>query len=87
MPSEQELINQLELDGYTTVFSWHAEPGEEDFEHAHHTESTQIILEGDMTISDGQSVRILQVGMRSAVPARIAHSAVAGSEGCYYILL
>lgn len=85
MLSESEYKEQLESQGYTTVFSWRAEPGEEDFEHVHRGESAQIILEGTITIVSNGTEHILEAGMRGAIPARTVHSAVVGPDGCYYI--
>lgn len=82
---QEEIIDRLKAEGYSVVIPWHAEPGEVDFEHAHPTDSAQIVLEGSIIFAvDGEQI-ILIAGESYAIPARTSHSAVAGPEGCSYI--
>lgn len=85
MQTEQEIIDECIASGYSIVFPWQAEAGEVDFEHAHRTGAVQVVMSGEITFRVGGVDVVVRAGQRHIIPARTAHSAVCGPEGCYYI--
>lgn len=80
-----EITKQLTADGYTVVLPWSAAPGEIDFPHAHRTHSVQIVLSGEITFMVNEREAIVRADERHEVPARTAHEALTGADGCMYI--
>lgn len=82
---EENIVRGLLARGFTLVLPWRAEPGEVDFEHAHTSDSKQIIVEGQITFFiEGQEL-LLRAGETFSIPAGLAHGAMVGPRGCYYI--
>lgn len=76
---------RLRQEGYAFILPWRAEPGEIDFEHAHNAPTKQVILEGEITFWVDGNKTTLRTGDVFSIPEKVAHSAVAGLAGCYYI--
>lgn len=82
----QEWEQKLRQEGFSHTFVWEDGPGAFYPEHTHETVTAHAVLSGEMTItSDGKS-RTFKAGERFDVPARSAHSARMGPEGCRYLI-
>jgi len=78
---------QLIEEGFTRVFVHSDQPDKVYDAHTHPTDHVQIVLEGWIEISaeDG-TARRYGPGERCDVPAGASHAAVAGPEGCTYLI-
>ncbi|MGC1485184.1 MAG: hypothetical protein WA789_15435 [Candidatus Acidiferrum sp.] len=83
---EKELANQLEREGFNRTYIWQDEPNAFYPEHTHETETSRIILEGEMTLIMAGRAGTFRAGGRCDVPAGAVHSAKMGSRGCRYLI-
>jgi mannose-6-phosphate isomerase-like protein (cupin superfamily) len=84
--NETELAKDLQSEGYHFTYVWQDRPGKKYPDHSHVTETTHIILEGEMTLlMEGKEIRC-GAGDRCDVPAGAVHSAFTGPQGCRYII-
>jgi quercetin dioxygenase-like cupin family protein len=87
---EQDEIIKLKADGYTNVWVHQAEPGEIDEEHSHSYDTKLLILRGSIRITfetDGESESSLyQAGSEVVIPRNVPHAAIAGDDGCRYVV-
>jgi mannose-6-phosphate isomerase-like protein (cupin superfamily) len=84
--TENELVAQLQREGFSRTYIWEDVPNARYPDHKHRTETAHIILSGEMTLTmDGRS-QTYHVGSRCNVPAGAVHSAIMGPLGCRYII-
>jgi mannose-6-phosphate isomerase-like protein (cupin superfamily) len=83
---QKSLELQLHMEGFLHTYVW--QDGPEAFypDHQHPVETAQIILEGEMTLTQGAERRTYGAGDRCDVPARALHSAKMGPRGCKYLI-
>jgi quercetin dioxygenase-like cupin family protein len=84
--TEQEYIEKLKEEGYNKVYVWDAVPNEEDLEHSHPYNTKLVVLAGDIAITVNNQTLKLKVPDTIQIPKDILHSAIAGPEGCKYIV-
>jgi quercetin dioxygenase-like cupin family protein len=82
----RELEAQLHAEGFTHTFVWHDAPNTNYPDHTHTGETAHIILEGEMTLTQGGMSQTYRVGDRVEVPAGAVHSARMGPNGCRYLV-
>ena len=87
MPADQKSLEwQLHQEGFLHTYVWQDGPNAFYPDHTHAVETAHIILEGEMTLTQGGKSRTYVVGERCDVPAHVAHSAKMGSLGCRYLI-
>ncbi|MEW6433198.1 MAG: cupin domain-containing protein [Myxococcota bacterium] len=84
--TEAEAKAQLEREGFADVYVWQDGPNAVYPDHTHPTLSAHIILEGDLTLTQGGATRRWTAGERVDVPAGAVHSARIGPRGCRYVI-
>ena len=83
---EDELIAQLQREGFSRSYVWEDGPNARYPNHTHRKETAHIILSGEMTLTmDGVSTTY-RGGDRCDVPANAVHSATMGPRGCRYLI-
>jgi mannose-6-phosphate isomerase-like protein (cupin superfamily) len=83
---QKSLERQLHQEGFLHTYVWQDGPNAFYPDHTHATETAHIILDGEMTLSQGGETRAYKVGERCDVPARAVHSAKMGPAGCRYLI-
>ena len=80
------LERQLHAEGFLYTYVW--QDGANAFypDHTHAVETAHIIVDGEMTLTQGGEARTYGVGERCDVPADAAHSAKMGPLGCRYLI-
>jgi mannose-6-phosphate isomerase-like protein (cupin superfamily) len=80
------LERQLHAEGFLHTYVW--QDGANAFypDHTHAVETAHIILDGEMTLTQGGEARTYGVGERCDVPAGTPHSAQMGPRGCKYLI-
>ena len=83
---EKQLAGSLRQEGFAHTYVWQDGPNASYPDHRHATETTHIILSGEMTLTmDGRS-HTYRAGERCDVPAGAVHSARMGAGGCRYLI-
>ena len=83
---QKSLERQLQQEGFRHTYVWQDGPNASYPDHTHVTETAHIILDGEMTITQGGETHTYGLGQRCDVPAGAVHSAKMGSEGCRYLI-
>jgi mannose-6-phosphate isomerase-like protein (cupin superfamily) len=87
MAADQELLaNRLRSEGFLHTYVWQDGPNAFYSDHTHAGETAHIILDGEMTLTQGGESRTCSVGERCDVPAGAVHSAKMGPRGCRYLI-
>jgi mannose-6-phosphate isomerase-like protein (cupin superfamily) len=87
MAADQEsLERQLHEDGFPHSYVWQDGPNAFYPDHTHAVETAHIILDGEMTLTQGGKTRRYGAGERCDVPAGAVHSAKMGPRGCRYLI-
>jgi len=87
MPFDQKsLERQLRDEGFLHTYVWQDGPNAFYSDHTHAMETAHIILDGEMTLSQGGQTRTFRAGERCDVPAGAVHSARMGDGGCRYLI-
>jgi mannose-6-phosphate isomerase-like protein (cupin superfamily) len=87
MASDQKsLERQLHQEGFLHTYVWQDGPNAFYPDHTHAVETAHIILDGEMTLTQGGKSRMCGVGERCDVSVNVAHSAKMGSLGCRYLI-
>lgn len=84
--TEKQARQQLELDGFDSVYVWNDAAGAFHENHAHPFFSSHIIIDGQLRVQADGETRLLRRGDRWDVPAQTVHSAEAGPVGCTYVI-
>jgi quercetin dioxygenase-like cupin family protein len=80
------LERQLHAEGFLHTYVWQDAPGAHYTDHTHPTETAHIILEGEMSLTQGGVTRTYGTGERVDVLAGAVHSARMGARGCRYLI-
>jgi uncharacterized cupin superfamily protein len=83
---QKSLERQLRNEGFLHTYVWQDGPNAFYEDHTHATETAHIILDGEMTLTQGGETRTFHVGERRDVPAGAVHSAKMGPNGCRYLI-
>ena len=86
MTDEQQWTTQLREEGFTDVYVWQDGANVTYPDHQHPDVSAHIILEGEMTLTVHGQARTYRPGERFDIPAKTAHAARMGPEGCKYLV-
>ena len=87
MAADRKLLeNQLHREGFLRTYVWQDGPDAYYSDHTHAVETAHIILEGEMTLTQGGETRTCGAGERCDVPAGAVHSAKMGPRGCTYLI-
>lgn len=84
--TENELIAQLQREGFSHTYVWEDVANARYPDHAHRVETAHIILSGEMTLTMAGETRTYRAGERCDVLADAVHSAIMGPRGCRYII-
>ena len=82
----KSLERQLHSEGFLHTYVWQDGPNAHYPDHAHAAETAHIILDGEMTLAQGDSKQTYVAGGRCDVPAGAVHSARMGPRGCRYLI-
>jgi mannose-6-phosphate isomerase-like protein (cupin superfamily) len=77
---------QLSEEGFLHSYVWQDGPNASYPDHTHAGETAHVILDGEMTLTQGGHTRTYGVGERCDVPAGAVHSAKMGPRGCRYLI-
>ena len=77
---------QLHGEGFLHTYVWQDGPNAQYPDHTHAAETAHIILDGEMTLTQGGSTHTYDAGERCDVPAGAVHSARMGPRGCRYLI-
>jgi len=80
------LENALRAEGFLHTYVWQDGPGVLYSDHTHPVETAHIILDGEMTLTQGNETRTCRAGDRCDVPADAVHTAKMGPHGCKYLV-
>ncbi len=82
----KSLERRLHEEGFLHTYVW--QDGANAFypDHTHAVETAHIILDGEMTLTQGGETRTYTAGERCDVPADAVHSAKMGTRGCKYLI-
>jgi mannose-6-phosphate isomerase-like protein (cupin superfamily) len=83
---EEQLARALKEDGFGHTYVWQDGPNASYPDHTHATETTHIILSGEMTLTMDGRGHTYRAGERCDVPAGAVHSARMGPGGCRYLI-
>jgi len=82
----KSLERQLHNEGFLHTYVWQDGPNAHYPDHTHAAETAHIILEGEMTLTQGDLTHTYGAGERCDVPAGAVHSARMGPRGCRYLI-
>ena len=80
------LERQLHDEGFLHTYVWQDGPNAFYTDHTHASETSHIILDGEMTLTQGGVTRTFGPGERCDVSAGAVHSARMGAGGCRYLI-
>ena len=83
---QKALEQQLHGEGFLNTYVWQDGPNAFYADHTHAAETAHIILDGEMTLTQGDATRTFHAGERCDVPAGAVHSAKMGPRGCRYLI-
>jgi quercetin dioxygenase-like cupin family protein len=83
---QKSLVRQLHAEGFLHTYVWEDGPHTFYSDHTHSMETAHIILDGEMTLTQGGEAHTFGVGERCDVPADAVHSAKMGAHGCRYLI-
>jgi mannose-6-phosphate isomerase-like protein (cupin superfamily) len=82
----KSLERQLHSEGFLHTYIWQDGPNAHYPDHTHAAETAHVVLDGEMTVTQGGTTRTCGVGERCDVPAGAMHSARMGPRGCRYLI-
>lgn len=82
--TEQQAKDILASEKYTDIAVVTFQPNHMHTEHTHDRQTLQIIIHGDLTVTDKNRVVLYKIGDRLESPPGTTHSATAGAEGCAF---
>ena len=85
-PDQKLLERQLHEEGFPHTYVWQDGPHTFYSDHTHPVETAHIILDGEMTLTQGGDPHTFRTGERCDVPAGAVHSARMGPKGCRYLI-
>jgi quercetin dioxygenase-like cupin family protein len=84
--TEQQAKDLLKTEGFEDMGTVTFEPNILHPEHTHDRHTLQLITQGELTVKDKTGSKIYKEGDRLESPAGTTHSAVAGPEGCTFVV-
>jgi mannose-6-phosphate isomerase-like protein (cupin superfamily) len=84
--NQKSLEHQLHGEGFLHTYVWQDRPNAFYPDHTYATETAHIILDGEMTLTQGGETRTYGAGERCDVPTSAVHSAKMGLRGCKYLI-
>jgi quercetin dioxygenase-like cupin family protein len=81
MESQKEWVRKLEKEGFSDIRVVPLPPHDDDKEHGHEQYQVDVVLSGQLTISDGNGAKTYLPGDRLDVPAGTVHNARGGPNG------
>jgi mannose-6-phosphate isomerase-like protein (cupin superfamily) len=82
----KSLESQLHREGFLHTYVWQDGPNVFYSDHTHASETAHMILDGEMTVTEGGVTKAYGAGERCDVPAGAVHSARMGVHGCRYLI-
>jgi hypothetical protein len=82
----KSLERQLHLEGFLETYVWQDGPNVFYSDHTHRSEVVQLILDGEMAVTEGGVTKVYGAGERCDVRAGAVHSARMGARGCRYLV-
>jgi mannose-6-phosphate isomerase-like protein (cupin superfamily) len=82
----ETLERQLHREGFLRTYVWQDGPNAFYPDHTHPVETAHIMLEGEMTLTQGGASQTFGAGERCDVLAGAVHSAKMGTCGCRYLI-
>ena len=86
MKSLDEMKKELVKQGYSEIYEWTDNPNYEYPSHKHDTDTTLIVLEGEITVTIEGKTKKYSTGETVFVPAHKNHYAKVGSKGASYLV-
>jgi mannose-6-phosphate isomerase-like protein (cupin superfamily) len=87
MKVDQKLLEKaLHEEGFLHTYIWQDGPYAFYSDHTHPVETAHIILDGEMTLTQGNETKTYHAGERCDVPAGAIHAAKMGLRGCKYLV-
>jgi mannose-6-phosphate isomerase-like protein (cupin superfamily) len=87
MEVDQKLLEEaLRTAGFRHTYVWQDGPYAFYSNHTHPVETAHIILDGEMTLTQGNETKTYYAGDRCDVPAGEIHAAKMGLHGCRYLV-
>jgi quercetin dioxygenase-like cupin family protein len=83
---QKSLERQLHQEGFHYTYVWQDPPDTFYPDHTHDVETAHVVLEGQLTLTQGGETHTYAVGERCDVPANVVHSAQMGPHGCRYLI-
>ena len=83
--TEPEWVKKLEEEGYIDVTVSRNGPNMKFQEHFHDRAAVNVILDGEMTMTDKDNTVVRKKGDRIEIPAGITHTVQCGPEGCTFV--
>jgi mannose-6-phosphate isomerase-like protein (cupin superfamily) len=83
---QKSLERQLQGEGFLHIYVWQDGPHAFYSDHTHAVETAHIILDGEMTLTQGGETHTFSVGERCDVRAGTVHTAKMGPTGCRYLI-
>ena len=83
---QKSLERQLHGEGFLHTYVWQDGPHAFYPDHTHAVETAHIILDGEMTLTQGGETHTYCAGERCDVSAGAVHSAKMGPLGCRYLI-
>lgn len=83
--NKRHYVNILKKENFTHVFSWYDAPNTVYDTHTHKGRVSFFVVYGSVIFSGGIDKKV-QTGERFDVPIGVSHSAIAGAEGCYWVV-
>ena len=80
------LEKALREEGFLHTYVWQDGPYAFYSHHTHPVETAHIILDGEMTLTQGNETKTYHAGERCDVPAGAIHAAKMGLRGCKYLV-
>ncbi len=84
-PREGTLRQRLEAESFE-VFRWRDDAAADYQPHAHDHDESLWVVHGDITFGVGAERYTLRPGDRLMLPQGTVHTALAGAEGCLYLI-
>ena len=82
----RDLEEKLQAEGFRHTYIWQNGANAYYPDHTHPVERAHIILDGEMTLTQGSQTQTYRASDRVDVPARTLHSARMGPTGCRYLI-
>lgn len=83
---QKSLERRLQEEGFRHTYVWRDDPNTFYPEHTHAVTTAHVVLEGELTLTQGGGTRTYLAGERCDVPAGVVHSAKMGPRGCRYLI-